>query len=142
LAAEVADIAISAPIYKQRFLRIYRKASARGARSKNLISGFLKTRIWPIDRNKILNDPEAIIEPEAAPPTPQRTPDPPELAFWATPRKSQDLYHFQDLLDTTLGKSRDLRVVLTKVGRALDSYTNQVAELNKRLQRQAQEIEA
>jgi hypothetical protein len=48
---------------------MYREASARGACSENLISGFLKIGIWPIDRNKILDDPEAIMEPEAVPPT-------------------------------------------------------------------------
>jgi 4-hydroxybenzoate polyprenyltransferase len=59
---------------------MYKEASERGMRARNVISGFRKTGIWPICRARILDDPEAIMEPEAVPKILPRELDLPEAA--------------------------------------------------------------
>lgn len=142
-AALLADFSGSAPVNKQRFLRNYRDASARGVRSANLRSGFRQTGIWPINRNQILQDPEAVIEPEARPSTPPRDPEPPELAVWVTPRRAQDLQQYEEAIQSTFSRSqRDVRCLFTKLKRSLNYYSTEMAQLRNELARKDEELQA
>jgi hypothetical protein len=142
-AADLADHITSAPVNKQRFLLLYRDASERGVRSANLRSGFRQTGIWPLDRNQILQDAEAVIEPEAAPTTPPRQEEPPELAVWVTPRGREDLTRYEDALQGRVSAAqRDVRVLFRKIGRAFDGMAAEIAQLRAQNKRQAIDLEA
>lgn len=145
-AALLADFSGSAPINKQRFLRNYRDASARGVRGANLRSGFRQTGISPIDRNQILQDPEAVIESEAVLSTPPQALQPRERTVWATPRKAQDLQQFEEALQrytgTVSAAQRDVRRLFTKLRHSLDYYIAENALLRSQLARKDEELEA
>ena len=70
----LAHARASATANKQRFLLAYVKASKEGVRSSNIRSGFRKTGIWPINQDRILEDPKAVIG--DSPPPPKRDPTP------------------------------------------------------------------
>jgi 4-hydroxybenzoate polyprenyltransferase len=144
-AGDLADYSASAPVNKQRFAVLYREAARKGVCAANLRSGFRQCGIWPINRERILQDPEAVIEPEFAIPTPSTPPrqaDPPEYEVWATPRGSQDVQKFQEVLTGSFSAAqRDVRIAFRKIGRALDTQAVEIAHLRSQLARKELEIQ-
>ena len=86
----LAAFSASAPINKRRFLSCYLEASKLGVSTRNLISGFRNTGIWPLNPGRILNDPEAIIEDSSPPIVPSLALSPRQSTL-TTPRKSVDI---------------------------------------------------
>lgn len=140
--ANLADDSDSAFVDKQRLVSTYMDASARGTRSEDLLSGFRKTGIWPIDR-KILQDLDALREPELAPGTTPQQPDPVDPGVWATPRNAQDLQAFEDALQRYIGNNLeahvDVKQLFTKLRHSLDGQVAEIALL--RSQRASKEAE-
>ena len=58
--------------------------------SRNLISGFRNTGIWPLDLSRILNDLEAVMEDAKLPAVTPLALSPKDLTL-TTPRKSRDI---------------------------------------------------
>jgi hypothetical protein len=145
-ARDLADFTASAPINKQRFFLTYRDASARGVSPRNLISGFRETGIWPVNRAKILEDPEAVIEPETRPKTPPPAAQATESGVWTTPRRAQDTQAMEEAVLAACGQdsvaARSVRTAFKKLRKTVAKSHAENARLRYQLSRQDVELEA
>ena len=135
----------SAAVNKRRFLYAYLDSSKAGMTSRNIMSGFKKTGIWPFNPKAVLDNPEAIVEDEALPATPPRASTPTHTALdelgnpigiFQTPQKSRDLYGQLQAV------SRDVRLVIGKAGKALDQKNATIAGLKAQVDYLTTELEA
>lgn len=144
--ATLAHHRASAPANKQRFLLCYREASRQGCRARNVLSGFKKTGIWPMDPSKILEDREAVIgdnpPPRERKSTSDRAPirDPNPLK---TPKRSQDI---RTVLHNARGhmspSDRSVRNLLHKLEKVVDQSNVEKAQLKAEIERSNEEIRA
>jgi len=124
LTASLSKYRSSALANKQRFLLAYREARRKGFTKRNIRSGFKKAGIWPLNPSVVLDDPEALIGDSPPPPERPRTL---KLHFttaqtaFITPKKSLDILRVLNNARGYVSPSRrDVRGLLTKLGKALD----------------------
>ncbi|KJZ69327.1 hypothetical protein HIM_11285 [Hirsutella minnesotensis 3608] len=129
----------TAPVQKQRFLKIYEKASARAFTVDNVKGGFRGAGIYPTNVERAL---QAIVKPaelpgveptEAGPSTPKRakiTKD----HIWYTPQSSREVRAQLDLVRRDLdGIDRGVRTIASKAGKEIDKKNSQVAALEEKV---------
>jgi 4-hydroxybenzoate polyprenyltransferase len=127
----------SAPVYKQWFLDCYVEASAEGMSLRNMISGFRKTGIWPLNPAMVLEDPEAVFEEDPRPKTPPQRSQPTQRhsqTALVTPQKAQDLRESLNEAQQQLAATdRTFRTLFSKTGKALDLKNAQIASLEAKV---------
>jgi hypothetical protein len=111
----------------------YREAREKGFTAKNIRSGFRKCGIWPFNPERILEDRQAVVG--DSPPPPSRSPTPTNLPItsatvFKTPQKSGDIQNaLRDALGYNSPTERNVRRLLIKAGKALDTGNGQRALL-------------
>ncbi|KAK3369874.1 hypothetical protein B0H63DRAFT_564158 [Podospora didyma] len=68
----LAGFTAAAAINERRFLYCYRDALTLGTGSSDIRSGFRETGIWPYKPEKVMGDPEAVLDHDALTATPPR----------------------------------------------------------------------
>ncbi|KAG7403314.1 hypothetical protein Forpe1208_v016670 [Fusarium oxysporum f. sp. rapae] len=123
LAKPYAGFNATAPIHKQRFIQIYKKATDKAITPRNIRQGFKGAGIWPISLEKAL---EKVVEPsrppaqDPAPSTPQHQRVTSRVMPY-TPKTGNELIsQVKELQSQKEGYERNLRRLGTKAAEELD----------------------
>ncbi|KAJ3455352.1 hypothetical protein MRS44_013952 [Fusarium solani] len=122
----LASLTDSAPVDKVNFIRAYAKAREAGMKKEIILSGWMVTRNWPINRHKALSHPE--IQPDREKLLEQlKTPSPPQLHSDDTPTTSRQVR------DLAKHRSRPTRRKYSKIAKGVEALEMKVAVQNRRI---------
>ncbi|KAI0997269.1 hypothetical protein K3495_g10916 [Podosphaera aphanis] len=133
----LASIDDAAPVKKECFITSYYKARIEGLSGRVIRAGWGASGLCPYNPELVLQSTQAQARRAATPP-----PIPPNNLSHEvpmTPKRSQDLYRSQKLLERDVNLGRSTRYLLAKAGKAISRGNTEIAQLrasNARLQAQ------
>jgi hypothetical protein len=133
----LSAISDSAPVKKNSFMRLYKKAREAGLSEKVIRAGWRATGLSPFNKDLVMKSTQLLTRPVTPPPQTQSIYS--EESLFKTPQRSQDVYNAQRLLQRSESLSRSTRALLGKAGKAISIANTRAAELytsNMRLQHQ------
>ncbi|KAI0996103.1 hypothetical protein K3495_g12078 [Podosphaera aphanis] len=131
----LASIDNAAPVKKERFITSYNKARIEGLSGRVIRAGWRASGLCPYNPELVLQSTHVQARRAATPP-----PIPPNNLSHEvpmTPKRSQDLYRSQKLLERDVNLGRSTRYLLAKAGKAISRGNTEIAQLrasNARLQ--------
>ena len=133
----LASIDDAAPVKKERFITSYNKARIEGLSGRVIRAGWRASGLCPYNPELVLQSTQVQAQRAATPPPSSTNNLSHEVPM--TPKRSQDLYRSQKLLERDVNLGRSTRYLLTKAGKAISRGNTEIAELrasNARLQAQ------
>jgi hypothetical protein len=119
----------AAPIKKDRFLQLYRKARAKGLSPLSIQAGWRASSMVPYNPDKVLHSSQLRQLP-STPTKPKPTPKlfPQSEYLPATPTRSKDIYQAQHQFQQLESMTRSVRSILASAARGIDQANTRAAE--------------
>lgn len=129
---QYASLLATVAILKHRFFSAYMVASEKAFVSGNIKAGFRASGAYPVDLKRLL---EKVVHTEQSLPPIQGPETPKDQAYndeilWNTPSSAVDLEkQWKAVSDWTEAANRDVRTMVTKAGKKIDSQNAIIARL-------------